>query len=128
MNIFFLFIMFASAAPIKNFELKVESSKFNYTISISEKKFRYFSATKQVQQKIQPCGSKAYELFVNKIKKTIKNDYSKTSAESPNLIQVTFNKEIYFFAPLTLSGNLFSKIENDIDYLISEAIYRCSKK
>ncbi|HPI39374.1 MAG TPA: hypothetical protein PLJ21_01135 [Pseudobdellovibrionaceae bacterium] len=128
MSIFLSFILAASTAATPNFELKVESPKLDYSVSIQGKKFIYQSGSKKVQQQIQPCAARAYELFIKKIENSIKNDFSKVKVKTPKAIQVTINKENFYLSPLSSSGVLISKIETDVAYLISEDVYRCSKK
>ena len=123
-----LSLLIASAAAATGFNLKVESPKLNYTVSVSEKQFLYRSGAKKIQQKISPCSKRAYEVFTKKIRHQIQKDYAKSKIKIPNTIHVKMNNESFFLPPLSTSGNFMSKMDTDVDYLMSEAIYRCSKK
>lgn len=127
MNILAFLLLSAFAAPAA-FELKVESTKLNYSISMSNSNFAYQSETKKIQQPIKPCGKRSYDLFAQKIKAGIKKDLTGGKVKTPKAIQVTLNKEKFYFPPLSSAGVLISKVETDVDYLMSEAAYRCSKK
>ena len=128
MSLLLSIIVVASAAPATQFDLKVESANLKFVVSINEKNFRYESATKKVKQQIQPCGSRAYDLFAKKIESTIGNDFAKLKIKTPKAIQVIINKEKFYLPPLSTSGVFVSRLETDVDYLLAEAIYRCSKK
>lgn len=127
MNIFFT-LLFAANAATSGLDLKVASPNLNYTVSISSGKFLYQSGTRKIQQQIQPCAKRSYDLFARKIEATIKKDYAKAKVKIPKAIQATLNKENFYLPPLSTSGVFVSKLDTDVDYLMSEAIYRCSKK
>lgn len=109
-------------------DVKVSSANLNYTVSIKGDQFSYQSKSRKVQEKIKPCASRAYELFANKMKSSVKKELSKTTIKSPNAIEVKMNKEKFYLSPLSNGGIVVSKVDTEIDYLISEAAYRCSKK
>lgn len=123
-----LFLLIAHSLAADNFTLKVDSAKFSYLVKIDKTKFEYAAGGRKVKYKIKSCSRPVFKIFTDKVKGKIDTDFTKFSSKTDHAISVNLNGEQAFFLPLSSAGILLSKVVTDVDYLISEAVYRCSKK
>lgn len=117
-----------SRGAIKSMVVSVESARINYSINLTPTYFEYQSSQKKIQRPISKCDTRAFELFSRRIENVLTSELTMTTFKTKNSLDVKFNKKQLFIPPMSRAGNFLVKINTDVDYLISEAIYRCSKK
>lgn len=123
-----LFLLLTHAFAANQFQLKVESPEVNYSLKITKSQIEFESPTKKIKKPISKCGARAFENLQGRIESELKQEPVKLKSKSLQGMQITLNKDRFLIAPLTPSGVYLSNVETEIDYVLSEAIYRCSKK
>jgi hypothetical protein len=121
------FVLGASAAN-PHVDLKVSSKEVNYSLSIQAQNFSFESRGRQIHRKIKPCGARAYELFAEKVLSISQDIAGENKIKKDGAIAVVLNKKNLYLSPISPGGVTITKLETDVDYLESEAEYRCSKK
>lgn len=124
----FIFFLLTHAFAANQFQLKVESPNVNYSLKISKSQVTFESPTKKIKKPIAKCGARAFENLQGRIESELKSEPVKLRSKTLQGMWITLNKDRFLIAPLTPSGVYLSNVETEIDYVLSEAIYRCSKK
>lgn len=121
-------IFIVNAFAKNNIELKVEHPINSFELSMQSQKFTYHSRSKKIEKTITECSKPAYDRFFQKIESKIDGDFSKLKNFVPNMMKVTIDKEQLFFPVISDAAVYLFKLDTEIEYLIGETIYRCSKK
>lgn len=124
-TILFLILSAQASAPL---HLNVSSAQVNFSLEMGPKEVIFRSNKLKLNHTIKPCGEPSLAKLTNKIRSEIKTEIAKSAKKFPNAIQATLDHEQSYLPPLSSAGILMSKMETEVDYAISEANYRCSRK
>jgi len=131
MVLLFSLLILSAQAAVPKMSVQVQTPGSDYSLQIGPR-FEYRSSKKTLSRSISACDERAYVRFARRLHKAVLENWlsvpapPQATASVRKQVQATLNGQSRVLSALSPAGLFLSRMDNEVDYLVSEAVYRCA--